>query len=197
MIDALTFTKDWRCFKEFDQVKFRPGINLLVGDQGCGKSSLLQTIRDTGRTGSSDRATIDCTACKTRFFDFEKDNLRTLSYFKDGCMTQQVGMMFASHGEANRAIVRSVGDMEKGEVLMMDEPDSALSLRSCKLMVQLFVTAAERGVQIIASVHNPYVIKSFPEVYSLERRGWVKSVDFIIDQLACETCGCYPCGCGG
>lgn len=197
MLKTLRFTKKWRCFEKGDSFDFKPGVNLLVGDQGCGKSSLLQTIKATGHTGKSDNAVLDCTVCMTRFFDFEKDNPRTLPHFKSGCTQSQIGMMFSSHGETNRALIKSLEDVEKGEVVMMDEPDAALSLRTCKLLVQTFVTAAERGIQIVASVHNPYVIKSFDKVYSLEKREWMTGVNFILDQLTCETCGCYPCGCGG
>jgi predicted ATPase len=107
MLINLAFTKKWRCFKEFDSFKFRPGVNLLVGDQGCGKSSLLETIKDAGPTSICDRAIIETDGqCQSYFFDFEKGNPRTLSYFKDDT-SSQIAMMFSSHGQANMALINA------------------------------------------------------------------------------------------
>lgn len=37
MLKTIIFKKDHRCFKEGETFNFRPGVNLLVGDQDTGK----------------------------------------------------------------------------------------------------------------------------------------------------------------
>ncbi len=39
-----------KCFQQGEVISFRPGINLLVGEQGCGKSTLLDLIRDPNKS---------------------------------------------------------------------------------------------------------------------------------------------------
>ena len=178
MLKRLTFTKDWRCFKEFQVFDFRPGVNLLVGDQGCGKSSLLKTIKDAGPTSVCDRAVVlTDSKCVSYFFDFEKGNPRTLGYFADDIMGQ-AGMMFSSHGQANMAMINGL-DQAAECLVMVDEPDSALSIRSCVKLVAKLKNLEQRSAQVIAAVHNPVVIQAFEQVYSLEHRLWMTGSEFI------------------
>ena len=197
MIQSITFTEKWRCFEDGDTVAFVPGVNLLVGDQGCGKSSLLKAIQEGGsptKSRKGPQVQIQCTTCHSKFFDFEKDNPRIQASFGSD-VRAQVGAMFSSHGETNRAILKCLDDVKAGELVMMDEPDTALSLRSCKMLVQKFVTLAERGAQIIAAVHNPWVIQKFDSVFSLEYREWIRGGIHNARHLKCDTCECYPCVC--
>ena len=178
MLKSLTFTKDWRCFKEFQVFDFRPGVNLLVGDQGCGKSSLLETVKDAGSKNKHKRATVlTDKECTSLFFDFEKGNPRTLSYFGDD-IGGQMAMMFSSHGEAVKAILKGLDAFTDG-IAMLDEPDAALSIRSCMKLVARFKNLEQRGVQVIAAVHNPVVIEAFDSVFSLEHRLWMTGSEFI------------------
>jgi predicted ATPase len=199
MIQSITFTEKWRCFEEGDNVTFVPGVNLLVGDQGCGKSSMLKAIQAGGasaKNAQGPEVQLCCTPCRSKFFDFEKDNPRTKAYFGSD-IRAQVGAMFSSHGETNRAIIKGLDGLEPGDLVMMDEPDTALSLRSCRMLVQKFVTLADQGVQIIAAVHNPWLISQFDQVFSLEYRRWLTGNEQNVEHLRCDTCGSFPCGCGG
>lgn len=202
MIHFIGFTEDWRCFKADDAFFFRPGVNLLVGDQGCGKSSLFGAIQGAGSAKPQskfkhlkEKTEIDCDPCKVFMFDFEHENPRTMSYFGNDTLFQ-VGSMFKSHGECNVALVKSMHTSDTC-ILLVDEPDTALSIRSCKLLVQQFQSLADNGSQVIAAVHNMAVIQAFDEVLSLEHRKWMSSAEFIASHLTCECCGCLPCGCGG
>ncbi len=70
-------------------------------------------------------------------------------------------------------------------LLLLDEPDMALSIRSVHRLAALLQRAADDGHQVIAAVHNPIVIASQPRVLSLEDRTWMSSERFIM--LASEA----------
>ena len=202
MFHSIEFTKEWRCFKAGDRFEFRPGINLLVGDQGSGKSSLIGALKGVGLKDPpykfkhlKETTIVKADPCRTYSFDFEYDNVRTRGHFGKNMMFQ-VASMLKSHGETNIAMLNSLKEAD-GCLVMMDEPDMALSIRTCAMLVKRFKELEARGSQVIAAVHNPLVIKAFKDVLSLEHRRWMPSEDFILSHLACEHCNCYPCGCGG
>ncbi len=189
MLKSIKFTTDWRVFQEGMSFTFTPGVNLLVGDQGCGKSSLLKAIRGCGvKLPLSDRdwfkepvADVVTDRSSECFkFDFEYDNIRTKSNFGEN-VAFQVQSYRHSHGETNQGILGNlVGAVDS--ILFMDEPDMALSVRSILGLVEKFKTWTKDGNQIIAAVHNPLIIKSFPLVLSLEHGQWMSSQDFIGSQ---------------
>lgn len=202
MIHSVKFKEAWRCFKEGDHFEFRPGVNLLVGDQGCGKSSLFTILRNAAGGGDKslkEKVTVCSDKSKLFSFDFEHENPRTVSHFLNDTLSQ-VASMFSSHGECNRAIFAATRTASNC-VLLMDEPDMALSIRSCKMLVLQLKALVERSSQVIIAVHNMAVIQEFEDVLSLEHRKWVPSAEFIASHLAyglaCGCCGCHPCGCGG
>lgn len=61
----------------------------------------------------------------------------------------------------------------------MDEPDMALSIRSIAKLVGKLRQAVQNNCQVIAAVHNPLLINSFDEVFSVEHRRWMKSSQFV------------------
>jgi predicted ATPase len=87
-------------------------------------------------------------------------------------------MMFSSHGESVKAILKGLDACTSG-IVMLDEPDSSLSIRSCMKLVNRFKALEQRGVQVIAAVHNPVVIEAFECVFSLEHQLWMTGAEFI------------------
>jgi predicted ATPase len=188
MIRALNFVEDWRCFKKDDKFDFRPGVNLLVGDQGCGKSSLIHAIHIGGTKGrdfGSDhklrqKVALEASSIRMFKFDFEKDNPRIKGHIGDNALFQ-VASMWQSHGETNRVLIQTL-EQAADCLCLMDEPDMALSIRSCNMLVRTFKGLVERSSQVIAAVHNETVIRQFEQVYSLEHRKWMTSAEFIETQ---------------
>jgi len=193
MLEAIHFLKPWRCFKGDEVIPFRAGVNLLVGDQGCGKSSLFQAIQVLGmkKPGSFHLPQKDSVPAILDYrgesspvfaFDFEQDNFRIKSFF-NGAMTFHIGAMFHSHGEMVMAMINMWLKIDKAMIVLVDEPDMALSIRSCYKLVRAFKHLAELGGQVIATAHNPVVIGGFDEVYSLEHQRWMPSSQFIETQF--------------
>lgn len=182
MLKSITFKADYRCFTKGQKFDFRPGVNLLVGDQGTGKSSLLQLLQ------KKDLDVIKITAdrIESLSFDFEKDLLRNKGSFARGNdkFRLQMGMMFSSHGECVNAMLSHLSTINKPILIMMDEPDMALSIRSCHKLVELMKRVVSNGSQILAAVHSETIIKSFESVLSLEHGRWMTKAEFIVSQVS-------------
>jgi predicted ATPase len=180
MLRAIKFKQEYRCFKKGDKIEFRPGVNLMVGEQGTGKSTVFQCIRKNEKKICS----LDADPVKMFSFDFEHDVSRGKAYFNpDMDMTAQVSMLFMSHGQSVKGIINALNRIDKDTkepcLILMDEPDMALSIRSCYGLVDVFRLVVQKGHQVVASVHNPTVIRQFDEVLSLEHRRWMPSQEFI------------------
>lgn len=171
----ITFLQDYRVFKKRETYMFQDGqVNLLVGDQGCGKSSLLDLLAkpdpriiqvDTGPS-----------QLRTRFFDFERDNPRIRDYGNDPIKFKvSIVAKFSSHGEFVNSIVRSISKLDT-DVVLMDEPDMALSIRSMNRLAQALKACP---TTIIASAHNPILIGAVERVLSLEHKRWMTAQKFI------------------
>jgi len=177
MIKSIRFKKDWRCFKEGDLFEFNPGVNLLVGDQGTGKSSLLSLFRTSLYNESDFRKLVDLKCDGTvelRLFDFERDNPRTRGYVK---FAADVYMRYQSHGNCVLALFDVLDEQaDTKKCFILDEPDMALSIRSInKITAKLRAT----NHQVIAAVHNPFLIHAFQQVLSVEHKRWMTSEEFI------------------
>lgn len=190
MLKRLQFTVKYRCFESGDRFDFRPGVNLLVGEQGTGKSTIYQCIQKNDKKVCA----FNTSPMKMFSFDFERDTSRGKAYFNDSQpMMAQVSMLFSSHGEVVRSIINMLNKLDKEiqkdehVLILMDEPDMALSIRSCHNLVQVMQSIAIKGHQIIASVHNPTVISQFDEVLSLEHRRWMRSKDFIASHAVAKV----------
>lgn len=182
MIKKITFPTAYRKFPAGFSIELRPGVNLLVGDQGCGKSSVLDALDGNSRAGSlveMDDGT------KLKYYDFEKYNPRVSTAF-GGVVDQgvQVNALFMSHGQAGVMILADLCKrLPVPHTLLIDEPDTGMSIRSCRAIARFFKMVAAQGHQLIVAVHNPILFLSFAEVYSVEHQRWMKSSDFYQTQL--------------
>lgn len=192
MLKSIKFTKKWRCFEEGFSISFRAGVNLLVGDQGTGKSSMFQALQVHGLKNPKSLRLPRKADVPMEFiyegepmpvlaFDFEKDNFRTKTWFDDSSMMFHASAMFVSHGEMVKAMMAQWECVDKPVFVLLDEPDMALSIRSCRQLVQSFKHVAEQGGQVVATAHNPVVIEAF-EVCSLEHKRWMPGREFIETQ---------------
>ena len=190
LLKSATFMEDHRTFNEGDKFDFKPGVNLIVGDQGVGKSTLIQAILSlAGKIKKSSPVELKVRIggrVPVHSFDMENDNPRTKGHFVNGVdIATQIQTRFVSHGEMIMGILRCMEDPAKLKVptiWLLDECDSGLSIRSCYKITQLFKKVAEKGHQIFAVVYSQTIIEEFEEVLSIEHKKWLTSKDFINKQ---------------
>ncbi len=181
MIKRISYTTKTRKFATGYSIDFRPGINALVGDQGCGKSTVLDSLAGVINTCTIEKDP----GTKVRHFDFEKFNPRLSTAFGPTIdLGIQVQALWQSHGQAT---VNLLADFCKSvtqpHTFLLDEPDTGLSIRSGRVLGKFFHILARYGHQVIASVHNLVVITAFDEVYSVEHGKWMTPRAFIATQL--------------
>jgi len=115
-------------------------------------------------------------------FDFEHDSYRTKPFFDNDTMFH-LNSMHRSHGEMVVAMFKTLEEIDKPMFVMVDEPDMALSIRSCLRLIRIFKHVAELGGQVVATAHNPILIGGFEEVYSIEHKEWMPSQKYIDTQM--------------
>jgi predicted ATPase len=187
MLTSIKFKQDWeKCFLKNQKFTFKP-ITLMVGDQGVGKSTMLSVIRHILKTPDSKAVefTTDDTKQGGLFsMDMEKDNPRTGSLNAGDAASYKSSFLsnFGSHGEALKPILRTL-DTISDSFILLDEPETALSLRTQFLMIECFKNALTRNNQIIVATHNLVFMEAFPEsILSLEHGKYLTPKKFVISQ---------------
>ncbi len=260
-IKSATMKKDVIPFASGERFVFKPGINLLVGDQGCGKSTLLQMLmhyreydvkvdpkfynRSDGKSeydylqGKKIDKSLhikeefaDAVAVESDmeqmnkssvFFDTEHHNPRVLQgdngsrgelaiireflntmapkmneslveeLFKlaplyadhvRGDAKAELVMLqsrLKSHGQVIFPMLKAISDNNNG-LIFLDEPETSLSIRSQKKLVDVLYQALSQGCQLFIATHSTIIMECVEEVYSLEHKRWMPTAEFIKTQ---------------
>lgn len=187
MLKTIKFKDDWeQCFFKNQKFVFKP-ITLMVGDQGVGKSTMLSVIRHI--TKNPDTKHIEYTTDDTKqsgmfSMDMEKDNPRTSSPNAGDAGSYKSSFLsnFGSHGEALRPILKTI-DTISDSFILLDEPETALSLRTQFLMIDCLKNALARNNQIILATHNLVFMEAFPDsILSLEHGKYLTPRKFVNSQ---------------
>lgn len=183
MIEKVVIEKN-KFFGEAPKVvEFKPGVNLVIGPVGSGKSSLLLSLmeaeymnkegfrtelkhkyreRQNNKRGISE-IFVDTNhdPKKVSCWDFELDNTRGKGSFDYDNMFLQLGSMHRSNGEAKRlAFLQACGIKHDGskdfpDVVILDEPDISGDIKTIEIIGNLPYTKFAASIpQMILSLHN-------------------------------------------
>lgn len=179
---SIKFLEEFRTFREDESIIFKPGINLLCGDNGCGKSSLILAMTEKHRTKVAIEMSVE-NECTFYYLDTEKHNPRTVSDVRNSHMTIDtvISSKFGSHGETILPLVRAAGKA-KNTIIFLDEPEAGLSIRSQYKILESLLKAQRNGCQLFVSTHSAILMEAIGEVLSLEHKKWMNSQDFINSQ---------------
>ena len=161
-------------YKKDSEFTLKPGINILVGDNGCGKSTLIKLLI---------KSNLDKLRGLTVYnVDMEKSNPKITKPDPDNGTTysaQQISNIFMwsveSHGETREGVLLSVLSNEF-DMLILDEPEQGLSLRN---QLKYLNKLKETGKPIIISTHSKTFIENVDEVFDVEKMKWIKSKDYL------------------
>lgn len=172
-----------KVFKAGETIPLRP-LTFLVGDNGSGKTTFLESLSSRFVNGESGEIEISKEELKGlqgySHFDLEKHNPRrqdehSITFF--GCVSA-----FRSHGETNMDMFVHDFAEKKNEIILLDEPDQALSIRSIYRLFKIFEKMIANGCQIIAAVHSQTLMELVDEIYSVEHRKWMTCSEFLKTQ---------------
>ncbi len=177
-LKSIKFKEDHYSFKKGDEFEFRPGVNLLVGDQGVGKSTLLQLLTNPCSLGLVTE--FDISPCDYSYHDAEKMSARIKDPNPNDSDNYVSGIMsrFVSHGEYQLNFIDSIPKFED-TLILLDEVDMGLSIRSIYKLVRNLKKSIKCNNQILIATHHPLLMESFDVVLSIEHKTWMKSDSFI------------------
>lgn len=163
-------------------------VNLFVGNQGCGKSTLLELIQKNHKDIELKFCeSINLKELRTFYFDSEKDNPRIKNpQLYTNASGQNIGIgfgnaiksRFKSHGEILEKFTIFPILKAKDCVIILDEPESGLSITNQFKLVEAIKVAVKNNCQFFISTHCYPLIESF-NVVSLEHKSKMSGKDFI------------------
>jgi len=163
-------------------------INLFVGNQGCGKSTILQLLQKNHKDIEITLSDyVKKNGATTFYFDSERDNPR----IKDPELFtkpngENIGIGFAgammsrfqSHGEILEKYIINPLLKAKDCIIFLDEPESGLSITNQFKLIKTIKKAAKNNCQIFMATHCYPLILEF-NVISLEHSELMTGKEFI------------------
>lgn len=174
----LCATHRWHICR-YRTLRFQPGLNLLVGPNGTGKSTIL-------------RAIAACPDCRPRedgpteyvFFDTESMNPRRddRPIRNPTEMKLHLRALFSSHGEILQAAFSSLR-MTPRTCLLFDEPESGQDFDHVLALRAAIDRAVAQGVQAIVATHE---VLFWERAHIIElRRGYRQRVTKALCRMKC------------
>lgn len=163
-------------------------VNLFVGNQGCGKSTMLKLLQQNHK--DLELTLSDYVIKKginSFYFDSEKDNPRVKdpqSYSTPSGVSKGIGYggalksRFMSHGEV--LVTHIINPILKAKdcVILLDEPESGLSITNQFLLIDSINKAIKNNCQFFIATHCYPLIEAF-DVISLEHNQQLSGKEFI------------------
>ncbi len=197
---TLTIKQDYRTLKAGRAVTFASPFVAVVGDNGAGKSSMLNLLRSKwpghymGRDRDHEKL---CDVTGLEAYDLKLDYMTAddsvsgksfsdMSYLLSGS-GMGINAIRWSSGQAQKAqlnglVNKMAGDnREKRALIVLDEPETSLSLRHEMEFAMFFAMLAGRrpGTMIIAATHSQTMMRAAGKLYDVDRDEWTTSEAYI------------------
>lgn len=197
--------KKYRNIKKNKTFKFKEKVNLIVGDNGSGKSSLLNLIRSAilpeygydGYTHSNKDMLRDYEDYIEILGHDQYDNVYDYSSDADNPLTSKgsgnvrsffynhgYDAMNSSYGEGQMInlnnIARRVFDSNGNNLIIFDEIDKGLSIMNRYAFAEMVLDLGKNNTVIVVS-HNEYLLRKVQKVHNMNTQTYVKPARYFMD----------------
>ena len=162
-----------KLFNKNDTFEIKPGINVLVGDNGCGKSTLIKELLEQNKEITS------------LHVDMEKSNPNITDHGPKKGITYSIEeisnkLMWSveSHGETREGVIKSLltHKLDELDLIILDEPEQGFSLRN---QIKYFRELESIGTNVMIITHSKVFIEMSDEVFDVEKMKWIKSNEYL------------------
>jgi predicted ATPase len=197
--------KTFVIFPKGFNLDFKESITVIVGDNGCGKSSLLRKIYLpkyesplwSDKTEDEDKKEFveKYLKGKSRDLTFNKfpeifingkeihknvfvENIKNSKPVLDPMSVLRMwNMQESSNGENTLDFLRSLENVQNS-LIMLDEPETSLSIKSQRAIAKILINLAKTN-QLIIVTHAPVLMEVVENVYDFETKKYVDTSDYI------------------
>lgn len=200
-INSVELIADENPLKKGIKIEFKSPVCFIVGDNGVGKSTLLECIGDY--FGKKDDTYLKRQCLKNsiiidksseffnfNYLDFHSDDKKFAGSFGDN-MSLQIGMMKASSGQVSIGLLNNTFkniDKVRDGLVILDEPCRGQSIKnSLKLANMIRVMSTKLNCQVILTTHSDWILKAFKDTaqyYDITNNADTTYKDYILSQLS-------------
>lgn len=184
--------------KNLDKIKFHPNVTFIVGENGSGKSTILEAIaaaygfNPEGGTKNFNFSTNDTHSCLYDFITLvkgvkmPKDGffLRAESFYNVATNIDELNLQSSyggkslhkrSHGEAFFSLI--MNKFTGNSVYILDEPEAALSPIRQMSLISRIDELVKKGSQFIIATHSP-ILMAYPNSIIYEIKEDIQKVKY-------------------
>ncbi|RKX32065.1 MAG: hypothetical protein DRP22_02825 [Verrucomicrobia bacterium] len=141
-----------RRVKRYRRVHFEPGMNVIIGPNGTGKSTILRAIADCGHCRRREEGETHYVILET---DTAVPRIRSGHQRSDRVthMILETRALFSSHGEIIQTAFSTIR-ISRATCLLLDEPETAQDFDHLLALRKAMKRAVDHGAQIICATHE-------------------------------------------